>query len=117
MLRLAGACLICLATFAACAQSNSKYQVGTITEVKHHDAGSETNPDVATYDVSIRVADTVYVVLYTPPLGQATVKYAAGREMLVLVGKNTITYNDIMGKSSEVPIESQKPVVSSKRPQ
>jgi len=37
------------------------------------------------------------------------VKYAAGRELLVLVGKGTIRYNDILGQSFEVPIESQKP--------
>jgi hypothetical protein len=37
------------------------------------------------------------------------VKYAAGRELLVLVGKKTITYNDMLGQSTDVPIVSQKP--------
>jgi hypothetical protein len=55
------------------------------------------------------------VVLYTPPLGQETVKYAAGRELLVLVGKRTIRYNDILGQSFEVPIESQTPAAKSKQ--
>jgi hypothetical protein len=31
-----------------------------------------------------------------------------GRDLLVLVGKNKITYNDILGQSHSVPIESQK---------
>jgi hypothetical protein len=96
---------ICLGTLPAFSQSTSKYQVATITDVKtHQDSGS----DVVRYDVSVKVGDTIYVVLYTPPLGMNTVKYAAGRELLVLVGKKTITYNDILGQSQEVPILSQR---------
>jgi hypothetical protein len=114
MLKAAAAILVCLATFPAFSQSNSKYQVGTITEVKPHPVATSAPSDVVEYDVSIRVGDTVYVVLYTPPLGQNTVKYAAGRELLVLVGKNTVTYNDITGKSFEAPIESQKAAPSTK---
>jgi hypothetical protein len=107
MLRLAIVFCISLTTFSAFAQSTSKYQVGTIIEVKAHQyAAGVTDP--ASYDVSIKVGDTIYVVLYTPPLGEETVKYAAGRELLVLVGKRTIRYNDILGQSFEVSIESQK---------
>jgi hypothetical protein len=108
MLRLVGLCLILLTTFPAFGQSTSKYQVGTITEVKAHQAAGSGISDAASYDVSVKVGDTIYVVLYTPALGEETVKYAAGRDLLVLVGKNTITYNDILGRSFAVPIESQK---------
>jgi hypothetical protein len=52
--------------------------------------------------------------LYTPPLGMNTVRYAAGRGILVLVGKETITYNDLLGQSHEVPIVSRKPAVETK---
>jgi hypothetical protein len=38
----------------------------------------------------------------------STVNYAAGRELLVLDGEKTITYNDILGQSQEVPIVSQR---------
>ncbi|HMH00262.1 MAG TPA: hypothetical protein VK555_02555, partial [Terriglobales bacterium] len=96
-------------------QSTSKYQVGTITEVKVHQAAGGGTSDAASYDVSVKVGDTVYVVLYTPALGESTVKYAAGRDLLVLVGKNKITYNDILGRSYEVPIESQKPAARPKQ--
>jgi len=109
MLRLVGLFLICLTTFPAFGQSTSKYQVGTITEVKAHHAGGNGASDAASYDVSVKVGDTTYVVLYTPALGEDTVKYAAGRDLLVLVGKNTITYNDILGRSFAVPIESRRP--------
>src|SRR6266850_1436695 len=113
MLRLLGLVCIFLTTFPAFCQSTSKYQVGTITEVKVHQAAGAS--DAASYDVSVKVGDTIYVVLYTPALGEETIKYAAGRDLLVLVGKNTITYNDILGRSFAVPIESQKPAANLKQ--
>jgi hypothetical protein len=115
MLRLVGLVCILLTTFSAFCQSTSKYQVGTITEVKVHQAAGSGVSDATSYDVSVKVGDTIYVVLYTPALGEETVKYAAGRDLLVLVGRNTITYNDILGRSHEVPIESQKPAAKPKR--
>ena len=60
------------------------------------------------------MGDTIYVVLYTPPLGEIPAKYARGHELLVLVGKNTITYNDMLGRSLQVPIESQRPATEPK---
>jgi hypothetical protein len=42
---------------------------------------------VTNYDVSVKVGDKLYVVLYTPRLGELPAKYATGREPLVLVGK------------------------------
>ena len=114
MLRPVTLLFILLTVFQAFGQSTSKYQVGTITEVHvHHAASSASDP--ISYDVSVTVGDAIYVVLYTPPLGEETVKYAAGRELLVLVGKNKITYNDILGQSHDVPIESQKPAVKPKQ--
>jgi hypothetical protein len=114
MPRLAGLFCICLTIFPAFGQSTSKYQVGTITEVKVHQAAGRGASDAESYDVSVKVGDTIYVVLYTATLGEDTVKYAAGRDLLVLVGKNTITYNDILGRSFAVPIESQKPAANPK---
>ena len=61
------------------------------------------------------MSDTIYVVLYTEPLGELPTKYATGHELLVLVGKNTITYNDVLGRSLQVPIESQRPATDPKR--
>jgi hypothetical protein len=88
MLRLVGLFLVCLTMFPAFGQSASKYKVGTITEVKVHQTAGSGTSDAVSYDVSLRVGDTVYRVLYTPPLGEETVKYVAGRDLLVLVGKN-----------------------------
>ena len=105
---------ICLAALPAVCQSTSKYQVATITEVRPHQAAGDDASSAASYDVSVKVGDTIYVALYTPPLGENTVKYAAGRDLLVLMGKKTIIYNDILGRSFQVPIESQRPAAGPK---
>jgi len=110
-----GLFLIFLTVFPAFGQSTSKYQVGTIIEVKVHQAAGSAASDAASYDVSVKVGDTIYVVLYTPAQGEETVKYAAGRDLLVLVGKRTIRYNDISGQSFEVPIESQRSAAKPKQ--
>ena len=115
MRKLIAVIALCLLTFPALCQSASNYEVGTITEVKQHQAAPPDSPDVSSYDVSVKVGDTIYLVLYTPPLGEITPEYAAGRELLVLVGKNTITYNDILGQSFDVPIENQRPVIKTKQ--
>jgi len=115
MLRLVGIFCILVTALPAFCQSTSKWQVGTITEVKVHQTAEKVGSSEATsYDVSVKVGDTMYVVLYTPPLHEETVKYAAGRDLLVFVGKGTIRYNDILGRSYEVPIESQRPATNSR---
>ncbi len=111
MQRLIVVVTLCLLSLAALGQSTSKYQVAIITEVKPRQATADGTSDPARYDVSVKVGDTLYVVLYTQPLGEIPAKYATGHELLVLVGKNTITYNDMLGRSLQVPIESQGPVI------
>ena len=113
MLKLVGMFCICLTAFPAFSQSASKWQADTITEIRIHQAAEKTcASDATSYDVSLKVGDTIYVVLYTPPLREETVKYASGRELPVSVVKNTIRYNDILGESHEVPIESQRPAAN-----
>ena len=115
MLRLVGIFCILVTAFPAFCQSTSKWQVGTITEVKVHQTAEKVgSSEAASYDVTVKVDDTIYVVLYTPPLHEETVKYAAGRDLLLFVGKSTIRYNDILGRSYEVPIESQRPATNSR---
>ena len=110
MKKLIVAVTLCLLTLAALGQSASKWQIATITDVKPRQTAGEDASDPTTYDVSVKVADTIYVVRYTTPAGEIPPKYAAGREMLVSVGRNAITYNDMLGRSLQVPIESQRPV-------
>jgi len=85
--------------------SGSKYEPGTITAVTpHQTAPGEPDGSVARYDVSVKVGNTVYVVLYTPPNGANGVKYAAGLSTLVLVGSDTLTINNKLEDKTEVPI-------------
>jgi ABC-type Fe3+-hydroxamate transport system substrate-binding protein len=106
--RQIGAIILCLLTLPAFCQSTSKYQVATILEVNPRQAAGDHTSEATSYDISVKVGDRIYVVLYATPLGEVAPKYAAGRELLVLVGKNTITYNDMLGRSLEVPITSQR---------
>jgi len=115
MRRLIALIALSLLTLPALCESTSKYQIAMITEVKPRQAAGGSAPDPASYDVSVKVGDTIYVVLYTQPMGELPAKYATGREMLVLVGKDTITYNDVLGRSLQVPIESQRPASETKR--
>jgi hypothetical protein len=104
---------ICAVALPAFCQSPEKYEVATILDVKpHQSAGDSSSSAAASYDVSVKVAGNIYLVLYTDTLGTSTVRYAAGRELLVHVGKKTITYNDILGRSQEVPIIGQRPATT-----
>ena len=116
MLRFVTIFLVCLTTLQTFGQSTSKWVVGTITDVRIHQTPNPYDYGTVSYDVSVKVGNTVYVVLYTPPLGEETVKYAGGRDLLVLVGKSTIRYNDMLGQSHDVPIESQRPTTKPTSP-
>ncbi len=115
MRRLTVVIALCLLAVPALCQSTSKWQIAMITEVKPRQGAGDGASDPASYDVFVKVGDTIYVVLYTQPLGEIPAKYETGRELLVLVGKNTITYNDMLGRSLQVPIESQRPVTAPKQ--
>lgn len=106
--------LICTCLYAVFAFSQSatrpKYRIATVLSVAPHDSSGGADSSAPAYDISVRVGNTVYVVLYTPPLGLQTAKYAAGAEVVVLVGEKTITYNDIAGNSIDVPILRSKTI-------
>ena len=98
------------------AQSPSeKWQVATIMDVKVHSPAPGEDANV--YDVTVRVGNTEYVVLYAPPDGsfKEAVKYKVGIDSLVLVGTDTIKYNDMLGKTYEVPIVSRRTAAKSPR--
>ena len=83
------------------------YQTATIVDVKAHQEGATSGSSVSRYDISIRLQNNIYVVLYTPPPGTYGNQYMKGMDLLVLVGDKTITYNDMLGVSREVPILSR----------
>ncbi len=89
--------------------ASSTYQPATIIQVSLHRSPGASNSDDALYEVSAVVGRTVYVVLTPSPLPSGAIRYAVGREVLVHVGDNTIIWNDILGRSHEVPIISRSP--------
>jgi hypothetical protein len=107
--------LICGAAIPAMSQSGSaKYQPGIIMAVEPHHAGPGENVSSRTYDISVKVDNTMYVVLYTQPPGTISPMYRSGLQLLVSVGRNTIKFNDQLGRSQEVPILSRKTISTTK---
>ena len=81
------------------------YQRGTITAVTaHRNTPGESGRDVARYDVSVKIGNTVYVVLFTPPNGSSSVEYSTGIDMLFLVGNDTLMFNSMVSGKTEMPI-------------
>ncbi len=99
---------LCLVTFPAFCQSPAKYQVATILEIKLHQETGAPASEGTSYDVSVKVGNTIYVARYTPRIEESDARHAAGRDLLVQIGNDTITYMDIMGRSYEVPIVSKR---------
>lgn len=90
-------------------QAATEYQVAVIVGVKPHPARPDNASSPNRYEVSLKFGDTIYEVLYTPQFGIRTIKYAERRNLLVVVGEKTISYNDLLGQSFEVPIIRRKP--------
>jgi hypothetical protein len=67
------------------------------------------------YDVSLKVGNMVYVVLYVPPAhGSNAIVHRSGRDLLVSVGAKTVLFNDQLGRKFEAAILSQKSLASTR---
>lgn len=106
----------CLCSIPALCQSagSAKYQIATLVAVNPHSSDTATDSSTPSYDLSLQIGNTIYVVLYTPRLGLQTAKYAAGRQVLLLVGNETLTFNDISGNAVEAPILTHKIVAAAR---
>ena len=98
--------LTCFSLWAV-SQANSAYKTGTIVEVKAHPGTSSKNQSLKQYDISVKVENTVYVVLFTPPPGSNVVEYKAGLDLPVLIDGNTMKFNDMTGRRVTLPILSR----------
>ena len=99
------ALLVCLVTFPAFCQAPSPNpQVAAITAVTLHPKNAENgDPPMAQYDLSLKVGDAVYVVLFAPASGSTAVKYSVGMNVVVQVGSESIKFTKL-GQTHEVPI-------------
>lgn len=92
--------------FAQSASTSSMYQLAIITDVKQLPTPESSDPDEGQYAVSMKVGQTVYVVLIPSPSPPGSVFYAAGGQLLVHVGDDPITWNDAIGQCYKSPIVS-----------
>jgi len=92
-------CLVTLPVF--CQPPSPNPQVATIMAVTLRPTNAE-NGDRPQYDVSLKVGDAVYVVLFAPS-GPTTVQYSAGMNLVVQVGSESIKLTKL-GRTYEVPI-------------
>ena len=99
-----------LGTTCLAQSSTAKWKVATITGVKVHEPAARNDSSAPQYEVTSKVEDTEYVVLYVAPAGSLpdTARYRLGQDVLVLVGTDTIKYNDMAGTTREVPILSRR---------
>jgi hypothetical protein len=106
VLKDAGVILICVSALASFGQTSSaKYQPGTITAVAvHQNAPGEPSGDPTRYDVSVKIRNVVYVVLYSPRAGDNSVEYYRGMDLLFLVGSETLSFNSKTSGKIEMPI-------------
>ena len=58
---------------------------------------------MARYDVSVKIGNVIYVVLYTPLNGSNTVEYSPGIEMLFSVGNDKLTFNSRISGAPRFP--------------
>jgi hypothetical protein len=85
--------------------SEPQWQRGTIMAVDAHSSGPWEHSDAVKYDVTVKVRNTVYVVLFTPPGGSNTVEYRRGLDLLVQVKADSLAFNKAQdGGVTEVPI-------------
>ena len=93
--------LLAVFTAAALSQNSSEFQPGTIMKVVRHPGSTGQSLQ---YNVSIKVSNTVYTVLYTPPPGVNSVEYFGGLQILVQVKKDSLVFNSRVSGTTEVPI-------------
>ena len=78
--------------------------------VAKHQVRPGDNDTSRAYDVSVKAGNIVYVVLYVQPPGTISPEYRTGLSVLVLVGHDTIKFNDQLGRSHELPILARKTI-------
>jgi len=102
------------ATDQVAKSSSAKWEVATIMAVKAHPPAKGDYTNTVRYDVTVRVGNAEYIVLYAPPDGidKELVLSRLGIDGLVLVGKDTIKYNDDLGNTHEVLILSRRAIAA-----
>lgn len=87
-----------------------KWTVGTVMAIKPHVAtASAASASAPSFEVTVRVGRTDYVVLYTEVPGAPGVEYAIGRDAPVLISAKTLSFRNKLGQKVDLPILSRMP--------
>ncbi len=102
--------ILCFAVRRSLGEDRKVYQAGTIVDIKAHEPGPGTDIGKKEFDVSIKVGNKIYVVLYSPPGGQDFAEYGVGMDRTVFVEGDTMKLNDLLGRTRVLPVLSVKDV-------
>ncbi len=80
---------------------------------RHSPIAKDSSPEQ--YDVTVRVGNTDFVVLYTQAPGRRGIQYAPGFDAPVLISEKTLTFRNLMGEAIELPILSQKAIAQTEK--
>jgi hypothetical protein len=109
VLKGVGIILICICALASFGQTlSAKWQPGTITAVDVHQNAPGEVGDATRYDVSVKIRNVTYVVLYSPRSGDNSVEYYRGLETLFLPGSDTLSFNSKTSGTIKMPILRQE---------
>jgi hypothetical protein len=104
----------CVLAGTALAQADAPYQIGTVMEVKDHQPTGQED-STRRYDISVKVRNTLYVVLYTPQAGSDAAQYKTGLDFPVQVDGRTLRFTDALGRPVVVPIVSETQLAEDKK--
>ncbi len=97
-----------------CQTPPGKWTVGTMMGFERHSPiPNDSSPEQ--YDVTVRVGNTDFVVLYTQAPGRRGIQYSPGFDAPVLISEKTLTFRNLMGEAIELPILSQKAVAQTEK--
>jgi hypothetical protein len=102
--------ILCFAVSRSFGEEKKPYQAGTIVDVKVHQSAPDTDAGTKKFDVSVKVGNKIYVVLYSPPGGQDFAEYGVGMARTVLVEGDLMKLNDLLGRTRVLPVLSVKDV-------
>ena len=90
------------------AEEKGAWQPGTILEVKVHHPDPDSDAEAKQYDVSVKVGNRIYTTLYNPQKEDPDLENYVGMARMVLIDKNTLKFNDLLGRTHSLRILSFK---------
>ena len=84
------------------------WQAGTILDVMAHEPADETGSESKSFEISIKAGKKIYVALCNCPSNQPEPEFYVREAHTVLIGSNTLKFNDLQGRAHSLRILSSK---------